>query len=31
MDMFVLYCKENKLSQKDAFAQALLNFMDKNK
>ena len=31
MDMFVLYCKENKLSQKDAFAQALLNFMYKNK
>ena len=31
MDMFVLYCKENKLSQKDAFAEALLNFMDKNK
>lgn len=31
MDMFVLYCKENKLSQKDAFAKALLNFMNNSK
>lgn len=27
MDKFVEYCKDNKLSQKDAFAEALIQFM----
>ena len=27
MDRFVEYCKDNKLSQKDAFAEALIRFM----
>jgi len=27
MDKFVEYCKDNKLSQKDAFAEALIRFM----
>lgn len=29
MDKFVKFCKDNKLSQKDAFAQALMDFMTK--